>query len=150
MYVCCVQLPGRYRYQLTGGWSGGCPLVVCLHRVVVYISNHPSSSVVSFASTSTSRGRTGVRPHRISPPFFCSAYLNFSREKDSAVPSLRRSPLVGCFQIVFVFFLCVCVCGGKIPVRVTPPSFELTSQRQKVSRLPTEPPGRPVLCNIYL
>ena len=32
---------------------------------------------------------------------------------------------------------------GKIPVRVTAPGFELTSQRQKVSRLPTEPPGRP-------
>ena len=32
--------------------------------------------------------------------------------------------------------------GGKIPVRVAAPRFELTSQRQKVSRLPTEPPGR--------
>ena len=31
----------------------------------------------------------------------------------------------------------------KIPVRVTAPRFELKSQRQKVSRLPTEPPGRP-------
>ena len=30
-----------------------------------------------------------------------------------------------------------------IPVRVTAPRFELTSQRQKVSRLPTEPPGQP-------
>ena len=39
----------------------------------------------------------------------------------------------------FFFFLL-----GKIPVRVTAPRFELTSQRQKVSRLPTEPPGRPV------
>ena len=26
---------------------------------------------------------------------------------------------------------------------MTAPGFELTSQRQKVSRLPTEPPGRP-------
>ena len=32
---------------------------------------------------------------------------------------------------------------GKISVRLTAPRFELTSQRQKVSRLPTEPPGRP-------
>ena len=31
----------------------------------------------------------------------------------------------------------------KIPVRGTAPRFELTSQRQKVSRLPSEPPGRP-------
>ena len=31
----------------------------------------------------------------------------------------------------------------KIPVCVTTSRFELTSQRQKVSRLPTEPPGRP-------
>ena len=29
----------------------------------------------------------------------------------------------------------------KIPVRVTATRFELTTQRQKVSRLPTEPPG---------
>ena len=26
---------------------------------------------------------------------------------------------------------------------MTPPRFELTSQRQKVSRLPTDPPGQP-------
>ena len=30
-------------------------------------------------------------------------------------------------------------------VRVTAPRFELTFQRQQVSRLPTEPPGRPVM-----
>ena len=33
----------------------------------------------------------------------------------------------------------------KIPVRTTASGFELTSQRHKVSRLPTEPPGRPDL-----
>ena len=32
---------------------------------------------------------------------------------------------------------------------MTAPRFELTSQRQKVSRLPTEPPGRPVLLIQY-
>ena len=32
---------------------------------------------------------------------------------------------------------------GKNSVRVTAPRFELTSQRQKVSRLTTEPPGQP-------
>ena len=36
----------------------------------------------------TSRGHIGGRSHRIShPPSFCGACLNFSREKDSAVPS---------------------------------------------------------------
>ena len=38
----------------------------------------------------TSRGLTGGRSHRISPRFFCGACLDFSREKDSAVPSPRR------------------------------------------------------------
>ena len=32
---------------------------------------------------------------------------------------------------------------GKLPVCITAPRFELTSQRQKVSRLPTEPLGQP-------
>ena len=32
-----------------------------------------------------------------------------------------------------------------MPVRVTAPRFELMSQRQKVSRLPTEPPGRQLI-----
>ena len=38
----------------------------------------------------TSRGHTGGRSHRISPPYFCGACLIFSREKDSAVPFPRR------------------------------------------------------------
>ena len=33
---------------------------------------------------------------------------------------------------------------------MTAPVFELTSQRQKVSRLQTEPPGRPVVCMCQL
>ena len=33
---------------------------------------------------------------------------------------------------------------------MTAPRFELTSQRQKVSRLPTEPPGRPTLIIIAI
>ena len=37
----------------------------------------------------TSRGHTGGRSHRIyHPPSFCGACLTFSREKDSAIPSL--------------------------------------------------------------
>ena len=39
----------------------------------------------------TSRGHTGGRSHRSShPPSFCGACLNFSREKDSAIPFPRR------------------------------------------------------------
>ena len=39
----------------------------------------------------TSRGHTGGRSHRIShPPSFCGACLNFSREKDLAIPFPRR------------------------------------------------------------
>ena len=39
----------------------------------------------------TSRGRTEGRSHRIShPPSFCGPCLNFSREKDSAIPFPRR------------------------------------------------------------
>ena len=39
----------------------------------------------------TSWGHTGGRSHRIShPPSFCGACLNFSREKDSAIPFPRR------------------------------------------------------------
>ena len=40
----------------------------------------------------TSRGHTGGRSHRIShPPSFCGACLNFSPEKDSAIPSAVRA-----------------------------------------------------------
>ena len=39
----------------------------------------------------TSRGHKGGRSHRIShPPSLCGACLNFSREKDSAIPFPRR------------------------------------------------------------
>ena len=41
----------------------------------------------------TSRGHTGGRSHRIYHlPSFCSACLNFSREKDSAIIPLLRRP----------------------------------------------------------
>ena len=39
----------------------------------------------------TSRGHTGGRSHRIAhSPSFCGACLNFSRQKDSAIPFTRR------------------------------------------------------------
>ena len=54
------------------------------------------------------------------------------REVEFCVPT-NESLSTTCWA----FFL-----SGKIPVCVTAPRFELTSQRQKkVSRLPTEPPG---------
>ena len=46
-----------------------------------------------------------------------------------------------CAQELIVIHL-VGMMGGKVPVRVTEQRFELTSQRQKVSRLPTELPGQ--------
>ena len=57
--------------------------------VCVCVSCHPVYSVRQTCGR-TSRGHTG-RSHRISPPFFCGACLNFYREKDSAVPFPRRS-----------------------------------------------------------
>ena len=69
--------------------------------------------------------QTGGRSHRISPPSFCGACLHFSREKDSASLSF--------VDRVLEFILCTND-KGKIPVRVTAPRFELTSQRQKVLR----------------
>ena len=39
----------------------------------------------------TNRGHAGGRSRRIShPPSFCGAYLNFSREKNSAIAFPRR------------------------------------------------------------
>ena len=51
--------------------------------------------------------------------------------------------LLGMIFVILLFLFL----RGKIPVRVTAPIFELTSQRQKISRLPTEPPGRPDCTN---
>ena len=68
----------------------------------------------------------------------------FYREKDSAVPfPCRPWSRTLCTHDRIVLHL-LGMMREKIPVRVTAPRFEPTSQRQKVSRLPTEPPGRPV------
>ena len=86
----------------------------------------------------TSRGHTGGRSHRIShPPSFCSACLNFSREKDSAIPfpgrpwsrisctneRFNRSSLFGHFLIILYIFLILCEKNYQLP------RFELTSRR---------------------
>ena len=96
----------------------------------------------------TSRGHTG-RSHRIShPPSFCGACLNFSREKDSAIPFPRRPrsrilctddlivlhPL-GFIVLVFSFLM------RKIPFA----GVELTSQRVRGLRGTSELPGQPAL-----
>ena len=60
--------------------SRGSKCVVCCHPI--YSGR--------LACERTSRGHTEGRSHRISSPSFCVACLNFSREKDSAVPFPRR------------------------------------------------------------
>ena len=50
-----------------------------------------SSSLDVPAGVTQEKGHTGERSHRNShPPSFCDACLNFSREKDSAIPFPRR------------------------------------------------------------
>ena len=69
--------------------------------------------------------------------------LIFYREKDSAVPFPRRPwSRILCTHDIIVLHL-LGIMWEKIPVRVTAPRFEFTSQRQKFSRFPTEPLGRP-------
>ena len=90
-------------------------------------------------------GHTGGRSHRISPSSFSGACLNFSRGKISVVHFPRRplsrtfcnNDLIVLHYLLGIFFFFFNP-RGKIPVLVTTPRFELTSQRQKVSRLPTE------------
>ena len=63
-----------------------CTMYVCVYVFVFF----PSILDIKFVGR-TSRGRTGGKSHRISnPPSFCGAWLNFSREKDSAIPFPRR------------------------------------------------------------
>ena len=69
---------------------------------------------------------------RCLPSFFSRE--GFSRSfPSSTVKSSFVYPRVSCSPLV----------GQKNTACVTAPKFELTPQRQKVSRLPTEPPGRP-------
>ena len=97
----------------------------------------------------TSRGHTGGRSHRIShPPSFCGACLNFSREKDSAIPFPRRPwSRILCTKRLhqsfstrraFLFFI-FSFLVRKIPFA----GIELTSQRVRGLRGTSELPGRP-------
>ena len=79
-----------------------------------------------------SRGHTGGMSQSSHPPSFCGACLNFSRDKDSAIPFPRRiSPPVGHFYFIFLV--------RKIPFA----GIELTSQRVRGLRGTPELPGRP-------
>ena len=95
----------------------------------------------------TSRGHTGGRSYRIShPPSFCGACLNFSREKDSAIPSLVDCEVEFCvltiyysFSTRWAFFSVLFFFLRKIPFA----GIELTSQRVRGLRGTSELPGRP-------
>ena len=67
---------------------------VCVCVCVCVLSSYSfwtSSSLDVPTGVTQEGGHTGGGSHRIShPPSFCSACLNFSREKDSAIPFPRR------------------------------------------------------------
>ena len=95
----------------------------------------------------TSRGHTGGRSHRIShPPPFCGACLNFSREKDSAIPFPRRSRIFLCTNDLIVLHpLGIFILFFSFSVRKIPfAGIELTSQRVRGLRGTSELPGRMV------
>ena len=76
-YIC-------YKYKATTWYLIEFPNGVCVCVFFPFILG------INFVGR-TSRGHTGGRSHRIShPPSFCGACLNFSREKDSAIPFPRR------------------------------------------------------------
>ena len=80
------KLQGTYtaRNGLDGAGDVSLQYIVC---VCVFF---PSILDIKFVGR-TSRGHTGGRSHRIfNPPSFCGACLDFCREKDSAIPFLRR------------------------------------------------------------
>ena len=68
------------------------------------------------------------------------AIILIARRIQPSLSLVDREVVFLCIHEIIVLFLLGMI-GGKISVRVTAPGFDLTSQRQKVSRLPTEPPG---------
>ena len=93
----------------------------------------------------TSRGHTGGRSHRIShPPSFCGACLNFSREKDSAIPFPRRSwsRILCTNDLIVLHPLGIFIFSFSFLVRKIPfAGVELTSQRVRGLRGTSELPG---------
>ena len=72
--------------------------------------------------------------------------LTFITRRIQSSLSLVDCEVVFCVQCLRINRSLLLGIKYKIPVRVNAPRFELTSQRQKVSRLPTGPPGRPAKC----
>ena len=66
--------------------------------------------------------------------------LKRTHEGEATSPNQHKSPIEQCRPATYSRINRSPLVGY---VRVTVPRFELTSQRQKVSRLQTEPPGRP-------
>ena len=95
----------------------------------------------------TSRGHTGGRSHGIShPPSFCSACLSFSREKNSAIPFLRRprSRILCTNDLIVLHPLGILFLFFSLLVRKIPfAGIELTAQRVRGLRGTSELPGRP-------
>ena len=94
------------------------------------------------AGVTQAEGHTGVFSLLLHLPSVVFALI-FYREKDSAVCSPRRTwSLILCTRDILVLHLLGKMLQ-KISVRSSELRFELTSQCQKISRLPTKPPGRP-------
>ena len=115
----------------------------------------------------TSRGHTGGRSHRrkvtqeeghtgflhfrsaVLPLIFVARIIQLplslvDREVEFCVLTIQCSLLVRHFIFISYFL------GGKILVRVTASRFDLTSQRQKVSKLLTEQPPGWQVSKIYI
>ena len=85
------------------------------------------------------------------PPPISVAYLNFECEKNSASLSLIDREVESLythesivFHLLLLLSLLLFIFVKENPSSSVIPRFEFTSLRQKVSRLPTEPPERPV------
>ena len=92
----------------------------------------------------TSRGHAGARSHRIyHPPSFYGACLNFLARGIHPFLSLADREVK--FLCSTYFRLLV-----VLHLLVTAPRFKLTSLRQMVSRLSTEPQGRPMVQPCFL
>ena len=116
---------------------------VCVYCVCVFF---PFILDIKFVGR-TSRGHTGGRSHRIfHPPSFCGACLNFSREKDSAIPFPRRprSRILCTDDLIVLHPLGIFFFFNYFLVRKIPfAGVELASQRVRGLRGTSELPGRP-------
>ena len=86
-----VQFPLRPYLNFPGGVASHQTKMNVTYKLILCVCVFfPSILDIKFVGR-TSRGHTGGRSHRIfNPPSFCGAYLDFCREKDSAIPFPRR------------------------------------------------------------